>query len=107
MASKVVLPAGEVQGHVGVPGDKSISHRAVILAALSNRMCTVENFLEGEDCLCTLEAFKAMDVPIVRKGTSLQIQGLGLDGLKAPAKPIWCGNSGTTTRLLIGVLTGQ
>ncbi len=107
ISSKVVSPAKAVRGAVTVPGDKSISHRAVILASLSNRMCTVDNFLDGEDCLCTMEAFKAMDVPIVRKGTSLQIQGLGLDGLKAPAQPIWCGNSGTTARLLMGVLTGQ
>jgi 3-phosphoshikimate 1-carboxyvinyltransferase len=107
MSSKTLVPAKAVRGPVSVPGDKSISHRAVILAALSNRMCTVENFLDGEDCLCTLEAFRSMDVPVVRKGTSLQIQGLGLDGLKAPTQPIWCGNSGTTTRLLMGVLTGQ
>jgi len=107
MRSKTVTPANAVRGTVAVPGDKSISHRAVILGALSNRMCSVENFLDGEDCLCTMEAFKAMDVPIVRRGTSLQIQGLGLDGLKTPSGPIWCGNSGTTTRLLMGVLTGQ
>ena len=69
-----------------IPGDKSISHRAVILASLSNRMCTVENFLVAEDCLCTVDAFRAMDVPIVRKGTALQIQGVGLDGLKAPTE---------------------
>src|SRR5476651_1821521 len=84
MPSKVVTPVKAVKGSLTVPGDKSISHRAVILASLSKRMCTVDNFLDGEDCLCTVEAFKAMDVPIVRKGTSLQIQGLGLDGLKAP-----------------------
>src|SRR5258708_2929546 len=107
MPSKTVSPAKVVRGTVTVPGDKSISHRAVILASLSNRMCTVSNFLDGEDCLCTMEAFRALDVPIVRKGTSLQIQGLGLDGLKAPTAPLWCGNSGTTTRLLMGVLTGQ
>ncbi len=107
MSSKTVGPAKAVRGTVLVPGDKSISHRAVILAALSNRMCTVENFLDGEDCLCTLDALRSMDVPMVRQGTSLQIQGLGLDGLKAPPKPLWCGNSGTTTRLLMGVLTGQ
>src|SRR5258708_33812389 len=107
MSSKTVLPVNTVRGSVAVPGDKSISHRAVILAALSNRMCTVENFLDGEDCLCTMEAFKVLDVPIVRKGTSLKIQGLGLEGLKAPTKPIWCGNSGSTPRLLMGVLPGQ
>jgi 3-phosphoshikimate 1-carboxyvinyltransferase len=107
MVSKTVVPAGHVKGVVAVPGDKSISHRAVILGSLSNRGCTVDNFLEAEDCLCTLEAFRAMGVAIDRQGSHLQISGKGLDGLKAPKKPIWCGNSGTTTRLLMGVLTGQ
>jgi len=107
MASKQVAPARSVRGVVQVPGDKSISHRAVILGALSNRLCTVDNFLESEDCLCTLEALRALGVAIERQGSRLQIAGRGLDGLKAPAKPIWCGNSGTTTRLLMGVLTGQ
>ena len=74
------LPGCGVRGAVTVPGDKSISHRAVILAALSNRMCTVDNFLEAEDCLCTLEAFRAMGVPIVRKAAHLQIHGQGLEG---------------------------
>jgi len=107
MASKEIKPVQSVQGAVQVPGDKSISHRAVILGALSNRICTVDNFLEAEDCVCTLEAFRAMGVSIERQGSHLQISGQGLDGLKMPQKPIWCGNSGTTTRLLMGVLTGQ
>jgi len=92
---------------VVVPGDKSISHRAVILGALSNRTCTVDNFLEGEDCLCTVEAFRAMGLSIERQGPHLRIEGKGLDGLRAPKESVWCGNSGTTTRLLMGVLTGQ
>src|SRR5262249_21151180 len=65
------------------------------------------NFLDAEDCLCTLEAFKAMGVSVNRRNTRIQIRGVGLDGLKAPGKPIWCGNSGTCARLLMGVLTGQ
>lgn len=107
MESRVVTPAAFVSGEVVVPGDKSISHRAVILGALSNRTCKVTNFLEGEDCLCTVEAFRAMGITIDRHGSTLQIQGKGLDGLRPPKAPIWCGNSGTTTRLLMGVLTGQ
>jgi len=107
MSSKTIGPAKAVQGSVFVPGDKSISHRAVILGALSNRTCSVKNFLEAEDCLCTLEAIRAMGIKIDREGPALEIHGKGLDGLKAPAKPIWCGNSGTMTRLLMGVLTGQ
>lgn len=107
MTSKKVEPASNVQGSIAVPGDKSISHRAIILGGLSNRACRVENFLEAEDCLCTLEAFRAMGVPIERQGSTLEIRGQGLDRLKAPKQIIWCGNSGTTTRLLMGVLTGQ
>jgi 3-phosphoshikimate 1-carboxyvinyltransferase len=107
MSAKTIAPAKAVQGTVSVPGDKSISHRAVILGALSNRTCSVKNFLQAEDCLCTLEAFRAMGIQIDHDGPALEIHGKGLDGLKAPAKPIGCGNSGTTTRLLMGVLTGQ
>jgi 3-phosphoshikimate 1-carboxyvinyltransferase len=107
MKSKVVNPISSIQGEVAVPGDKSISHRAVICGALSNRVCKVTNFLEAEDCLCTLQAFRAMGIRIEQQGSTLEIHGQGLDGLKAPKEPIWCGNSGTTTRLLMGVLTGQ
>src|SRR5258706_59946 len=107
MSAKTIGPAKAVQGTVSVPGDKSISHRAVILGALSNRTCSVKNFLEADDCLCTLEALRAMGIQIDRDGPALEIHGKGLDGLQAPAKPIWCGNSGTTTRLLMGVFTGQ
>jgi len=107
MSVKTIHPARAVEGVVTVPGDKSISHRAVILGSLSNRGCTVDNFLEAEDCLCTLEAFRAMGISIERQGPHLQISGKGLDGLKASKQPVWCGNSGTTTRLLMGVLTGQ
>lgn len=96
-----------VQGYCVVPGDKSISHRAVILGALSNRVCTVDNFLAAEDCLCTVDAFRAMGIDIDRQDNHLQIRGKGIDGLRSPGKAIWCGNSGTTTRLLMGVLTGQ
>jgi 3-phosphoshikimate 1-carboxyvinyltransferase len=107
MSSKAVVPASAVRGKIIVPGDKSISHRAVILGSLSNRVCVVSNFLEAEDCLCTLGVFQTMGIRIERQGSKLQIHGQGLDGLRAPTTPLWCGNSGTTTRLLMGVLTGQ
>jgi len=107
MESKTVARASVFAGAVDVPGDKSISHRAVILGALSNRVCTVENFLVAEDCLRTMEAFRQMGISIDRQDRRLQIRGAGLEGLKAPKQPIDCGNSGTTTRLLMGVLTGQ
>ncbi|MFA5974658.1 MAG: 3-phosphoshikimate 1-carboxyvinyltransferase [Elusimicrobiota bacterium] len=107
MESKTIAPAKTVAGTVEVPGDKSISHRAVILGALSNRVCAVDNFLLADDCLRTVEAFRQMGIVIESSGTHLSIRGQGLDGLKRPAGPIQCGNSGTTTRLLMGVLTGQ
>jgi 3-phosphoshikimate 1-carboxyvinyltransferase len=107
MASKTIQPVTRTSGKLNVQGDKSISHRSIILGALSVDPCSVDNFLVAEDTLCTLEAFKAMGISIERDGMHVRIQGKGLEGLKAPAKPIWCGNSGTFTRLLLGVLTGQ
>ncbi|TCT25570.1 3-phosphoshikimate 1-carboxyvinyltransferase [Melghiribacillus thermohalophilus] len=94
-------------GTLEVPGDKSISHRAVILGSLSRGTTVVENFLDGEDCLSTVNAFKCMGVNIRREGTTLSIEGRGLDGLKEPPAPLNLGNSGTTSRLLLGVLAGQ
>jgi 3-phosphoshikimate 1-carboxyvinyltransferase len=107
MESKTIVPAARAHGDFVVPGDKSTSHCAVILGALSNRVCTVDNFLSAEDCLCTVEAFRSFGIEIDRQENHLQIRGKGLDGLRPSAKPVWCGNSGTTTRLLMGVLTGQ
>jgi 3-phosphoshikimate 1-carboxyvinyltransferase len=107
MKTKTIHPLTSVAGTVEVPGDKSISHRSIILGALSNRSCTVENFLVAEDCLCTLEAFRAMGISIERQDRQVVLQGRGLDGLRAPKAPLWFGNSGTTTRLMMGVLTGQ
>jgi len=107
MASKTIHPVSRTQGRLQVQGDKSISHRAIILGALSVEPCRIDNFLVAEDCICTLEAFRQMGIPIEREGTRVHIQGRGLEGLQAPTKPIWCGNSGTSTRLLMGVLTGQ
>jgi 3-phosphoshikimate 1-carboxyvinyltransferase len=107
MESKTVKPAARVGGTADVPGDKSISHRSVILGSLSVTPCRVDNFLTAEDCLSTVEAFRQMGVVIEQNKTQLEICGNGLEGLKPPRGPINCGNSGTTTRLLMGVLTGQ
>jgi len=107
METKTLQPAPRMAGTLSVPGDKSISHRAVILGSLSNRPCQVDNFLDADDCMRTVDAFRQMGVSIDRQETSLKIIGRGLDRLHAPAAPINCGNSGTTTRLLMGVLTGQ
>lgn len=107
MVSKTVHPAARVSGTWEVPGDKSISHRAVILGALSNRVCEVDNFLTGDDCLSTVNAFRQMGIAIELEGTHLRIHGQGLEGLKSPKQAMDCGNSGTTARLMMGVLTGH
>lgn len=99
---------GQVKGRIRVPGDKSISHRSVMFGAIADGVTTVDGFLEGEDALCTLKAFQAMGVKIdgPDKGR-LVIHGVGRDGLSAPSEPIYVGNSGTSMRLLAGLLAGQ
>jgi 3-phosphoshikimate 1-carboxyvinyltransferase len=91
-----------------VPGDKSISHRAALLAALAEGTSVIENFLPGGDCLATLGCLRALGVPVTELSpTTLQIEGAGLQGLKEPVAPLDCVNSGTTMRLLAGLLAGQ
>ncbi len=103
-----VHPAGGLKGTVAVPGDKSISHRSVILGSIAEGLTEVENFLEGEDNLSTFAAFRAMGVEIERpSGARLKIKGVGLKGLKEPDDVIDAVNSGTTARLLTGLLSAQ
>lgn len=103
-----VLPGGRLQGEVRVPGDKSISHRAVMFGALAEGVTEVTGFLTGEDCLCTMKAFQAMGVKIEQTGpTSLRVHGVGLRGLQAPAAPLDLGNSGTSMRLMSGLMAAQ
>lgn len=94
------------QGELEVPGDKSISHRAVIFGSLAEGKTTVRHFLDGEDCLRTVDAFRALGVSIQRDGDSLSIESKGVRGFKEPAEPLYFGNSGTTARLLIGLFAG-
>lgn len=104
----VVEPGGALCGRLRVPGDKSISHRAVMLGALARGTTEISGFLEGEDSLHTLAAFRAMGVAIegpVKQAVS--IEGVGLHGLRAPGAPLYLGNSGTSMRLLAGLLAGQ
>ncbi len=97
-----------LRGTIRVPGDKSISHRAMMLGALSDGICHVSGFLEGEDTLATAAAFRAMGVRIEDDGPGRKIvHGVGIDGLRAPAASIDCGNAGTGMRLLAGLLAGQ
>ena len=105
-----VLPGGKVIGDIRVPGDKSISHRSIMLGSLAEGVTEVSGFLEGEDSLATLQAFRDMGVEIERPENQrgkVIIHGVGLHGLKKPAKPLYLGNSGTSMRLLSGLLAGQ
>ena len=103
-----VTPGGQLSGRLRVPGDKSISHRAVILGALAEGITEVDGLLEGADVLATIAAFQAMGVAMEGpQGGHLRIHGVGLHGLEEPLAPLDCGNSGTAMRLLAGVLAGQ
>lgn len=103
-----VAPGGRLSGDFRVPGDKSISHRSIILGSIAEGVTTVEGFLEGEDSLATLNAFRQMGVQIadVSAGRTT-IHGVGLHGLSASEAPLYLGNSGTSMRLLCGLLAAQ
>jgi len=103
-----VAAGGCVRGEVTVPGDKSISHRAVLLGAIATGTTEIEGFLESEDCLATLGAMRAMGVNIERPAPGrVVIDGVGRQGLSAPAQPLDMGNAGTAMRLAMGLLAGQ
>ncbi|HGG58747.1 MAG TPA: 3-phosphoshikimate 1-carboxyvinyltransferase, partial [Gammaproteobacteria bacterium] len=103
-----VTPGGTVDGSLRVPGDKSISHRSIMLGAIAEGITRVSGFLDGEDCLATLDAFRAMGVTIHGPDEGrVDIQGVGMHGLRAPEQPLDLGNSGTSMRLLSGLLAGQ
>jgi len=99
---------GSVKGEIRVPGDKSCSHRSIMLGALADGVTHVTGFLEGEDALATLQAFRDMGVVIEGPDRGeVTIHGVGIDGLKAPVSDLYMGNSGTTIRLMSGILAGQ
>ena len=95
---------GPMHGSMRVPGDKSISHRAVMLGALANGTTHITGFLMGEDCLSTIDCFRKMGVEINITDDEVIVEGVGLHGLEAPSEALYTGNSGTTTRLLCGIL---
>lgn len=104
----IVEAGGRLNGLLRVPGDKSISHRSIMLGSLAQGATHVRGFLEGEDSLATLKAFRAMGVSISDPvNGQLNIQGVGLHGLQAPEHPLDLGNSGTSMRLLVGLLAAQ
>ncbi|NOZ53493.1 MAG: 3-phosphoshikimate 1-carboxyvinyltransferase [Gammaproteobacteria bacterium] len=103
-----VKPGGTLTGEVRVPGDKSISHRSIMLGSLAEGVTEITGFLEGEDSLATLAAFRAMGVDIEGPNNGrVVVQGVGLHGLRAPDDALALGNSGTSMRLLAGLLAGQ
>lgn len=102
-----VSPAQAVRGELAIPGDKSISHRSIMLGALAQGTSRITNFLRGEDNFSTMKAFRAMGVPIEDDGQTIVVHGVGLHGLQEPGDVLDCGNSGTTIRLMTGLLSGQ
>ena len=101
-------PGGRVRGELRVPGDKSISHRAIMLGAIADGQTRISGFLDGADALATMDIFRSMGVAIEGPlDGEVTVQGVGLRGLRAAATPLDCGNSGTSMRLLCGLLAGQ
>lgn len=102
-----ISKVNKLEGIITVPADKSITHRAVMLSSLADGISEIDNYLDSADCISTMNAFKSMGVNIIKEDKRLIIKGAGLRGLKKPQANIDAGNSGTTTRLLSGVLCGQ
>lgn len=107
MSVRTIAPTRGLKGEVTIPGDKSISHRSIMLGSIALGTTEITHFLEGADCLSTIDCFRKMGVEIERKPSSILVHGKGLRGLTAPASTLNVGNSGTTTRLISGILPGQ
>src|SRR5580692_4759413 len=102
-----ILPARSVSGSITLPGDKSISHRYAMIASIAQGDTRIQNYSTGADCHSTLNAMRALGVPMEEDGTEVTIRGRGLDGLCAPAADLDAGNSGSTIRMLSGILAAQ
>ncbi len=107
MTSLTITPGRPLKGTITVPGDKSLTHRAIILTALAEGTSTISDYCQGEDCLNTMRAFQSLGISITHTPAKLTICGKGFWGLTEPNTPIDCGNSGTGIRLLTGLLAGQ
>lgn len=108
METRTVQPSGPLRGEIVIPGDKSVSHRSIMIGSLAEGTTVVHGFLHGEDNHATLNAFRSMGIDIAElPGGVLRIEGRGLRGLSEPADVLDCGNSGTTIRLMTGLLAGQ
>lgn len=107
MSVKEIKAMGALKGEVKIPGDKSISHRAVMLGSIARGTTEISHFLNGADCLSTIHCFQKMGIEIEQSKDLVLVHGRGLRGLKAPQGILDTGNSGTTTRLICGILSGQ
>lgn len=96
-----------VKGSIKVPGDKSISHRAIMLGSIAKGRTAIKGFLDGEDCLRTIEIFKRLGVSIERNGTDVVVDSPGIGNWTTPTEELYAGNSGTTARLMLGILSGS
>ena len=103
----IIHPAKRITGKLGMPGDKSISHRAALIAALAKGTSRIRNFSTSEDCGATLRCLEQLGVTIAHEGGDVVVEGVGTRGLNAPQEHLECGNSGTTMRMLAGMLAGQ
>src|ERR1700730_13199355 len=106
VARMIIQPAHRIAGRLRVPGDKSVSHRAAIVAAVAEGPSLLSNFSTSVDCASTLGCLRGLGVSVKREGNEVQIQGSGKAGLQAPGEPLDCGNSGSTMRMLAGLLAG-
>lgn len=104
---KIVNAIKQLNGTIEVPGDKSISHRAIMFGALANGQTTIEHFLHGEDCLSTIAVFRQLGVAIDVSSDKITVHGTGIESLKQPSTILDVGNSGTTIRLMMGILAGR
>jgi 3-phosphoshikimate 1-carboxyvinyltransferase len=102
-----IKPSPGLHGTISVAPDKSISHRAVMMGSIAKGQTVIRNFLMGEDCLSTISCFRRMGVPIEIDGSTVTVSGRGIRGLQEPSELLYTGNSGTTTRLLCGLLAPQ
>src|SRR5271169_1767814 len=102
-----ISPAGAITGEISLPGDKSISHRYALIASIAEGPTRIRNYSTGADCHSTLGCVRALGIEVEGAGTEFVVHGKGLDGLRAPAGDLDAGNSGSTIRMLSGILAGQ
>src|SRR6188508_2640852 len=107
VSAATITPAQRIQGRIRVPGDKSISHRYALLAALSDGRSELHNYAPGADCRSTLTCLRALGLLISINGDTVTLDGRGVHGFASPSTPLDAGNSGTTMRMLAGMLAGQ